>query len=130
MYKHEVRIGRSTPNSSRSTSGPALTPGSAIGAAAFFAFCFYLIYKIIDLVIRPILVLLYRLLSSGVRYLYRNRRPIAQAVTRTVVAAYNYCRNCVLSWRKLPTAVPHQHSTNAMPEPHDGGTIANADRIS
>jgi hypothetical protein len=129
MYKHEVRIGRSTPNSSRSTSGPALTPGSAIGAAAFFAFCFYLIYKIIDLVIRPILVLLYRLLSSGVRYLYRNRRPIAQAIKRTAATTYNYCRKCVLKWRKLPSTAPPQLSASTMPEALSGSTVTSGDRV-
>jgi hypothetical protein len=130
MYKHEVRIGRSNPNSSRSTSGPALTPGSAIGAAAFFAFCFYLIYKIIDLVIRPILVLLYRLLSSGARYLYRNRRPIAQAVARTVVTTYNYCRNVVSKLRNLPSIAPLQRSASTMPDALDGGTVTSGDRLS
>ncbi|MGA9128077.1 MAG: hypothetical protein WB425_08050 [Terracidiphilus sp.] len=95
MYKHEVRIGRSTPNSSRSTAGPALTPGSAIGAAAFFAFCFYLMYKVIDLVIRPILLFLYRMLSKGARYLYRNRKPIAQGIARTTANGYNSARGFI-----------------------------------
>lgn len=129
MYEHEVKIGRSTPNSSRSTAGSALTPGSAIGAAAFFAFCFYLIYKIIDLIIRPILVFLYRILSTGVRHLYRNRRPIAQAVSRTVVTAYNYCRRSISTWRKLPTASHRQLRTDAALEAHGSSTIKNADRI-
>jgi hypothetical protein len=119
MYKHEVKIGRSTPNSSRPTSGPALTPGSAIGAAAFFAFCFYLIYKVIDLVLRPILLFVFRMLSKGARYLYRNRKPIAQAIARTTTKGYHSARNFIETRRahaapKLPT--------NAMSKPHDGIT--------
>jgi hypothetical protein len=130
MYKHEVRIGRSTPNLSCSTSGPALTPGSAIGAAAFFAFCFYLIYKIIDLVIRPIFALLFRVLSTGVRYLYSNRRPIAQAVKRAATTTYNYCRKCVLNWRKLPSTATPQLSASAIPDALDGSTVTSCDRLS
>jgi hypothetical protein len=121
MYKHEVRIGRSTPNSSRSTSGPALTPGSAIGAAAFFAFCFYLIYKIVDLVIRPILVLLYRIFSSGVRYLYRNRRRIAQAIVRSTTNGYSSVRKFIETRRAHMT--PARLQADAIPKPHDSGTI-------
>jgi hypothetical protein len=130
MYKHEVKIGRSTPNSSRSTASSALTPGSAIGAATFFAFCFYLIYKIIDLVIRPILVFLYRVLSTGVRYLYRNRRPIAQSVSRTAATTYSYCRKCVLNWCKRPSKATPQRSASTMPEALDGSIITGGERLS
>jgi hypothetical protein len=130
MYKHEVKIGRSTPNSSRSTSGPALTPSSAAGAAAFFAFCFYVMYKIIDIVLRPILLFLYRMLSKGARYLYRNRKPIAQTIAGTAVTAYNYCRNCVLNWRKRRSTAPTQRSVNTTPEALDGGTITSGDELS
>ena len=129
MYKHEVRIGRSTPNSPRSKSGPALTPGSAIGAAAFFAFCFYLMYKIIDLVIRPILLFLFRMLSKGARYLYRNRKPIAQAVARTAATTYNYCHKCVLNWRKLPSIATPQLSASTMPEALSGSTVTSGDGV-
>jgi hypothetical protein len=106
MYKHEVKIGRSTLNSSRS-GGPALTPSSAAGAAAFFAFCFYLIYKIIDLVIRPILFVLYRVLSKGARYLYRNRKPIAQAVVRTTASGYNSARQYIKTRRARTASTQH-----------------------
>lgn len=92
-YKHGIVLGRSTPN--RSTGSSALTPGSAVGAAAFFAFCFYLMYKVIDLVIRPILFFLYRMLSKGVSYLYRNRKPIAQAVARTTANGYSAARRFI-----------------------------------
>ena len=123
MYKHEVKIGRSNPNSSRS-GGPALTPGSAIGAAAFFAFCFYLIYKIIDLVIRPILVFLFRVISTGVRYLYRNRGPIAQSVARATANGYNSARHFIET-RQARTA-PAQLQADAIPKPHDSETIVHA----
>lgn len=94
-YKHGVVLGRSNPNSSRSTAGSALTPSSAIGAAAFFAFCFYLMYKVIDLVIRPILLFLFRMLSKGARNLYRNRKPIAQAIARTTTKGYHSARHLI-----------------------------------
>ena len=115
-YKHGVVLGRSTPHSSGSTAG------SAIGAAAFFAFCFYLMYKIIDLVIRPILLFLYRMLSKGARYLYRNRKPIAHAVARTTANAYNSTRQFIEA-RRTHAASP-QLQAETMPEPTDTGTIA------
>jgi hypothetical protein len=104
MYKHEVKIGRSTPGSS-STYGHNSSNSTAGGAAIFVLF-FYLIYKVIDLVIRPILVFLYRVLLTGIRYLYRNRRPIALAIGRTATTTYNYSRQRILTWRRLPTTVP------------------------
>jgi hypothetical protein len=126
MYKHEVKIGRSTSNSSHSTASPALTPSSAIGAAAFFAFCFYLMYKVIDLVIRPILLFLYQILSKGARYLYRNRRPIAQAIARTTTNGYKSARKFIET-RRARTA-PTQFQADTVSKAHDSESIAPAGR--